>query len=80
MSRPECRSLRRLVAESEGFLCAHPQVHAMRNVVTPAVCKSCGRRTDPPPTQFRSVTFGTGPLRQRAGMQLVVARYRDRTA
>jgi len=77
MNLPACHSRRLLAGERNVFFCAHPRLHALHDIVTTAVCKSCCLPTDPPPNRFRSLTACPDHLRQRSDLQLVIARYRE---
>jgi hypothetical protein len=58
MRLPECHSRLPLEDRTDLFLCAHPQVHAARDVVTVGICASCQLWKEPPPAKPR-------PLRVR---------------
>lgn len=63
MSRfPECHSQRTIGDDSPHCFCAHPNVHARGQLVSPEMCRLCEFRTKPPPETFRPF-----PPRRRGG-------------
>ncbi len=61
MSLPACHSRRYFEGESAVFFCAHPQLHAKDNLVTPEICRICPYWGAPPPPAFREFRPGPRP-------------------
>ena len=55
MRLPPCHSRRELEPGTKVFFCAHPDMVAPDQLVTPAICKACHYRQMPPPEKFRDI-------------------------
>jgi hypothetical protein len=53
MALPACHSRRLFDGEESLFFCAHPQLHAKDNLVTPEICRICPYWQQPAPPEFR---------------------------
>jgi hypothetical protein len=53
MRIPPCHSRREIPGKLNLFYCAHPELGAHDQLVTPEICKMCKLRTAAPPEKFR---------------------------
>ena len=61
---PPCHSRRELPGDATAFFCAHPQVHAPGQRVTPQICRLCHYWKQPAPTAFRSIDPRVASIRR----------------